>query len=136
MVDASHTKHTYLFGMSLRQQIWLDGFSTGWTELVINFYRNGEGIVYHNGNLTFISKQGTFRLRFSRHLHYRNYGTRVLGGGDVGARPYHLLATSDGLLFFTKDGGSTPGVLVYDVTSYHAVLEARVRNTTEMTQRG
>ena len=46
------------------------------------------------------------------------------GGGSFGNGPDHLLATSEGLLYFSEDGGPDPGVYVYDGSQYKALVEA------------
>jgi secreted PhoX family phosphatase len=46
------------------------------------------------------------------------------GGGSFGSSPDHLLTFSDGMLYFTEDGGESPGIYVYDGFNYKTLLEA------------
>lgn len=106
---------------------WTSSLSTG-RQSANDFYKNSEGIAHRNGILKFVSKtqREMFRLDLDK-MTYTVTSTStsgLAGGGRFEAEPDHLLATADGLLYFTEDGGSTPGVFVYDGSNYFALLES------------
>jgi len=87
-----------------------------------------EGIAHHDGILMFVSKsqQELFRLDLEQKT-YTVETTKAMnlsGGGSFGNGPDHLLVDSGGTLYFTEDGGSSPGVFVYDGNKYRTLLEA------------
>ena len=94
----------------------------------LEYYPNCEGIIHHDGHLMFVAKK-------RKELHILNLETgrykiestrtgELEGGGSFGAGPDQLLRASDGQLYFSEDGGSTPGIYVYDGSKYVALLEA------------
>lgn len=92
------------------------------------YFQHSEGIACSDGMLMFVSKnqQELFRLHLDN-MTYTIESTKTIklsGGGSFGAGPDHLLALSDGLLYFTEDGGLTPGLFVYDGSNYKSLLEA------------
>jgi hypothetical protein len=124
-----HTKGTldYLEFLPNNRFHWTHSLSAG-RNSSLNYYPNCEAIIHWEGILMFVSKKKKklFQLDLDRGT-YRVESTKTQdldGGGSFGAGPDHLLKTSDGLLYFTEDGGSTPGVFAHDGTNYHAMLEA------------
>lgn len=106
---------------------WTDSLTKG-RESALSHFRNSEGITIHEGVLYFVSKvqKELFRLDLDN-MTYSVESTQtgeLEGGGSFGSGPDHLLSTSGGLLYFTEDGGRTPGVFVYDGVEYKALLEA------------
>lgn len=92
------------------------------------YYRNVEGIAHHDGELIFVSKaqQEIFRLDLDRKV-YTVQSTKtdaLAGGGRFAHEPDSLLWTSDGHIYFTEDGGKTPGIFAFDGSSFQTVLEA------------
>lgn len=87
-----------------------------------------EGIAHHDGILMFVSKKQKelFRLDLDKKTYAveTTKAVNLSGGGSFGNGPDHLLVDSDGTLYFTEDGGSSPGVFVYDGNKYRALLEA------------
>ena len=92
------------------------------------YFPNCEGIAHHKGMLVFVSK--TFQQLFRLDLDKLTYTTRTTkaenlpGGGSFSDGPDHVLVDSDGSLYFTEDGGSSPGVFVYEGSEYKTLLEA------------
>jgi uncharacterized protein len=106
---------------------WTTSFDDGRRSAFEN-YQFTEGIAHHEGLLMFVSKtQNTlFRLDLDA-MTYTTQSTFVpgmSGRGSFGSGPDHLLAFSDGVLYFTEDGGESPGIYVYDGFNYKTLLEA------------
>jgi hypothetical protein len=93
-----------------------------------DYYWNVEGALHHNGKLMFVSK--VQKELFILDLDRRTYTTestetgKLPGGGRLGAQPDQLTLDTDGLLFFTEDGGDTPGVYAYDGKRYRTLAQA------------
>jgi uncharacterized protein len=96
------------------------------------YFPNSEGIAVHNGKLHFVSKVP--KLLYSLDLDALTYTvvstkTSTLPGGGIFAdQPDHLLATPSGALILTEDGGSTPGLFVYDGTKFLSYFESNYNN--------
>lgn len=95
------------------------------------YYRNSEGIVYHDGELLFVSKvqKELFRLNLEEGTYEQESTTldSIPGGGSFEAQPDHLVAAevdAESLLFFSEDGGTSPGVYVQHGDIYFTLLEA------------
>jgi len=106
---------------------WTSSLSKG-RQSAQDAFQHCEGIAYLDGILMFVSKtqKELFRLDL-QDMTYTVETTRapdLEGGGSFGSGPDHLLVDSAGYLFFTEDGGSTPGVFAYDGSEYLALLEA------------
>lgn len=92
------------------------------------YYRNSEGIVYHEGLLYFAAKKtqtllilnltdGTYEKEFT--------GRQFEGRGSFNAQPDQIILTNyKRWIYFTEDGGTTPGVYVRDKSgTYRTVFE-------------
>jgi hypothetical protein len=93
-----------------------------------NYYQNCEGIIYHDGELMFVSKvqKELFRLDLEEGT-YKVESTLARdleGGGSFGDQPDEMFTAGDDLIYFTEDGGRTPGVYAYDGYRYVTMLEA------------
>jgi hypothetical protein len=93
-----------------------------------DYYWNVEGALHHKGKLMFVSK--VQKELFVLDLDGNTYTTEstetgnLPGGGRLGAQPDQLTLDTDGLLFFTEDGGDAPGVYAYDGKRYLALAQA------------
>ena len=96
------------------------------------YFPNSEGIAIQNGKLHFVSKVP--KLLYSLDLDALTYtvvSTRTStlpGGGIFADQPDHLLATPSGSLILTEDGGSTPGLFVYDGSKFLSYFESNYNN--------
>ena len=96
------------------------------------YFPNSEGIAVQNGKLHFVSKVP--KLLYSLDLNALTYTvvstkTSTLPGGGIFAdQPDHLLAASSGALILTEDGGSTPGLFVYDGSKFLSYFESNYSN--------
>jgi Bacterial protein of unknown function (DUF839) len=106
---------------------WTGSLSTG-RQSANDYFKNAEGIAHRDGMLKFVSKERRemFRLDLDR-MTYTVTSTSTSGlpgGGRFEGEPDHLLATVDGIMYMTEDGGATPGVFIYDGSKYVALLES------------
>ena len=93
----------------------------------IKHFQYSEGIVQHNGELMFVSKtqRELFRLDLEGNT-YTVESTRtdpLEGGGRFRHQPDQIFQGS-GALYFTEDGGPTPGVYVHDGDKFVSMIEA------------
>ena len=92
------------------------------------YYMNSEGIVYHEGLLYFAAKraQKLFILDL-QNMTYKSErtGLQFEGKGSFNAQPDQIVLESyKKWIYFTEDGGSTPGVYVRDKEgTYHTIFE-------------
>lgn len=116
---------------------WSSSLSKG-RDSAFLYYKNVEGIVCEDGILSFVSKKqkeifhldldaGTYTKATTIHQ-------ALPGGGSFGAGPDQLMLFSD-VLYFTEDGGRSPGIYAHDGSRLYALLEAYsgVYNTDETT---
>jgi len=111
-----------------------------------NYFRNSEGIVVSDGILWFVAKKdkNLFRLDLDRGT-YTVFNTEedfIPGGGSFDAQPDQLLEDGgNGIMYFTEDGGRTPGIFVSSIQatdepnqySTLAQAEAEIYQTDETT---
>ena len=80
------------------------------------YYRNSEGVSFHEGKLYFMAKKE--RKMFILDLDQLTYeveisGKKFYGGGAFSDQPDQVIVgPSRNFLYFTEDGGSSPGVYV------------------------
>ena len=98
------------------------------------YHPNLEGIDHHDGKLYFVSKR--IKRLFILDLEASTFiaedtGVRLIGDGSFENRPDGLFRGDNGgfgggqYLYFTEDGGRTPGVYLRDEKGdYHTVFEA------------
>jgi hypothetical protein len=93
-----------------------------------SYYRNSEGIVYHDGLLYFAAKET--ETLFILHLENMTYekeqtGSQFEGKGGFNAQPDQIvLGNYKEWIYFTEDGGDTPGVYVRSRDgTYHTIFE-------------
>jgi uncharacterized protein len=92
------------------------------------YYWNVEGALHQNGTLMFVSK--VQKELFILDLDKKTYRTEstvtsdLPGGGKMGAQPDQLTLDTNGILFFTEDGGGHPGVFAYDGEKYRTLAQA------------
>lgn len=88
-------------------------------------YQFVEGISYDGGVLSFVAKKSKklFRLDLATNRYTVETTNRNrLNGGSFQSGPDNLLQ-HDNMLYFTEDGGLTPGVYMTDGTSYYTIFE-------------
>ena len=104
------------------------------------YFPGSEGISFRAGLLYFVSKK-LFRL-FILDLDEMTYkfedtrtGLMIGGDGTFTSHADHLFHLSDDVLYFTEDGGRTPGIYgrVTSTGHYFAVFEALAYKTDEAT---
>jgi uncharacterized protein len=110
---------------------WTTSLSTARTS-ALQYYPSSEGIAIQNGKLYFVSKlrQELYTLNLDT-LSYTVVSTRTStlpGGGTFDSQPDHVLDTSSGAILLTEDGGSTPGLFVYDGTKFLSYFESNFKN--------
>lgn len=97
----------------------------------VTYYRNAEGVIYHEGLLYFVAKKT--RTLFILNLTTMTYesertGDQFSGKGSFNAQPDQVVLAGENFkrwIYFTEDGGSTPGVYVRDVKgTYYTIFEA------------
>jgi len=93
------------------------------------YYRNAEGVIYHEGLLYFTAKKT--RTLFILNLEKMTYesektGLQFSGKGSFNAQPDQIvLGNYKRWIYFTEDGGTTPGVYVRDLDgTYYTIFEA------------
>ena len=81
-----------------------------------SYYRNSEGIVYHDGLLYFVAKEtATLFILDLENMTYEKEttGSQFEGKGGFNAQPDQIvLGNYKEWIYFTEDGGDTPGVYV------------------------
>lgn len=91
------------------------------------YYHNVEGISFHNGILSFVSKaqKEIFNLKLDAGTYTSDTTQRGLltGGGNFEAQPDQLIRVGE-MLYFTEDGGSSPGIFASDGFEYFTVFLA------------
>jgi hypothetical protein len=95
----------------------------------VQYFRNAEGIAILNGKLAFVSKvqKELFILDLDKftYVSVSTETSTLSGGGRFDAQPDHLLVESkSGVLIFSEDGGSTPGMFGYDGSKYFSYFES------------
>ena len=94
------------------------------------YYPNAEGISYYDGYLYFVSKvnQMLFILDLDNMTYKRETtgGPNLSGRGSFNAQPDQIVfGEKKRYMYFTEDGGSTPGVFVRDGDgTYYTVFQA------------
>ena len=109
---------------------WTSSHQAG-KDSALQHYQQVEGVLRHENNLIFVSKaeKKVYVLDLDRGT-YADFSTKsqgkdLPGGGSFGDGPDQLTySPTDGLVYFTEDGGRGPGIFAYDGKSYRAVLEA------------
>jgi hypothetical protein len=94
------------------------------------YFPHTEGISHMNGILYFVSKKT--RILYILNLDAMTYTTsnvnsgKLLGRGNFGEEADHVVQLTDNTVYFTEDGGRTPGVYGKDVKTgqYFAIMEA------------
>jgi len=86
-----------------------------------SFFPNVEGIAHQDGRLLFVSKKQ--KELFILDLDNGTYAVESTQTGQLEAGPDQLLISSDGVVYFSEDGGSNPGIFVYDRSSFRTLLE-------------
>ena len=90
-------------------------------------YQNVEGISFHNGVLSFVSKlqREIFMLNLDAGTYTVDTTQRGLltGGGNFKGQPDQLIQVGE-MLYFTEDGGSSPGIFASDGIEYFTVFSA------------
>ncbi|KAL7535205.1 hypothetical protein ACHAXR_006337, partial [Thalassiosira sp. AJA248-18] len=124
----------------------IDGSNYEWTDdesaarnSAATYYRNAEGISYHEGILYFTAKET--KTLFILDLQNMTYESELTGGqfagkGSFNAQPDQIfLGNYKRWIYFAEDGGNgdtTPGVYVRDMNgTYHTIFEAIDRNGDE-----
>lgn len=92
------------------------------------YYKNAEGIIYHEGLLYFAAKktQTLFMLDLQSMTYESEMtGLQFEGKGSFNAQPDQIvLGSYKRWIYFSEDGGSTPGVYVRDMDGmYHTIFE-------------
>lgn len=125
--DMLHHKGTieYLEFLPGNKFRWTSSLSRG-RQSAFDYFKNAEGIVHHDGILSFVSKKQKeiFHLNLDAGT-YTNETTihqGLPGGGSFGAGPDQLLLFSD-VLYFTEDGGRSPGIYAHDGSRVYALVE-------------
>ena len=110
---------------------WTSSLSAGRKSAEM-FYQNSEGIVERDGNILFVSKVQkeliTLNLKDNTYAVESTDVDVLEGGGSFHGQPDYLISSDQApgnLLFFSEDGGNTPGIYVYDGQKYYTLLEAR-----------
>lgn len=104
---------------------WTSSLSRG-RQSAFRYFKNAEGIVHENGTLSFVSKK--LKQIFHLNLDAKTFTNETTihqglpGGGSFGAGPDQLLLFSD-TLYFTEDGGRSPGIYAHDGSSVYALVE-------------
>lgn len=93
------------------------------------YYRNSEGVSYHDGKLYFAAKKThtLFILDLQKMTYEAEYtGALFTGQGSFNAQPDQLfLGNYKRWIYFTEDGGNSPGVYVRDADgTYSTIFEA------------
>jgi hypothetical protein len=126
--DMIHKSGTidYLEFLSGGRFQWTRSFDAG-RRSASTHYPNVEGISHDNGIVSFVSKvkKQIYRLDLDNGTYTvsSTYRDHLDGGGSFTAQPDQLIQHKDAL-YFTEDGGRTPGVFVYDGSRYYALFEA------------
>ena len=117
----------YLQFHSGRKFSWTSSIAKG-RQSADEYYWNVEGVLCHDGKLMFVSKvqQELFILDLDRGTYTKEStdAQSLPGGGSFGAQPDQLIRDTDGLMFFTEDGGYHPGVFAYNGDKYKALAQA------------
>jgi hypothetical protein len=91
------------------------------------FYPNVEGISVNGRILSFVAKmqKEIFHLNLDTGTYVVDSTERglLIGGGSFSAEPDQIIQYGH-VLYFTEDGGSTPGIYVSDGVKYYTVFEA------------
>lgn len=127
MLHNSNATVDYLEFIPERRFRWTSSIQSGRDSALKN-YQFTEGIAHHDGSLMFISKKQKqlFRLDMDSMTYTveSTYVKHMSGGGSFGNGPDHLLALPSGILYFTEDGGDTPGIFAYNGSDFLTLLEA------------
>lgn len=93
------------------------------------YFRNTEGIDHRNGILYFVAKKS--KLLFMLDLDNGNYttertGSGLLGNGAFTDGPDGLFSITNELIYFTEDGGRSPGLYARETKTgnYYTIFEA------------
>lgn len=92
------------------------------------FYRNAEGIIYHEGLLYFCAKKTeTLFILNLETMKYEaeNTGLKFAGKGSFNAQPDQIILGSENykrFIYFTEDGGANPGVYVRDHNGTYSTI--------------
>lgn len=115
----------YLEFLSDNKFRWTSSLSKG-RESAYRYFKNVEGISHDDGILSFVSKKQKeiFHLNLDAGTYTKatTVHQNLPGGGGFGAGPDQLLLFSD-VLYFTEDGGRTPGIYAHDGSRFYALVE-------------
>lgn len=118
----------YLRFLDNRRFTWTTSESAG-RQSASRYYPNAEGISYHDGILYFVSKEvkALFILDLNNLTYKRETtgGTNLSGRGSFNAQPDQIVfGANKRYLYFTEDGGSSPGVFVRDQDgTYYTIFQ-------------
>jgi sugar lactone lactonase YvrE len=93
------------------------------------YFPNSEGIDHRDGMLYFVSKKTNLLITLNLDtLTYVKESTAggLFGNGSFKNQPDGVISVSDRYLYFTEDGGGTPGVYFRDMSNgkYYTVFQA------------
>lgn len=104
---------------------WTTSLSKG-RESAYMYFQNVEGISHDDGILSFVSKKQKeiFYLDLDAGTYTKSTTVHkgLPGGGDFGAGPDQLLLFAD-VLYFTEDGGKSPGIYAHDGSRFYTLVE-------------
>lgn len=121
-------------GGTISYLYFIDDHSFDWTLSIDTgrrsaqwYYPNTEGISYNNRTLYFVSKelQTLFTLDLVQMTYQREVtgGLHLLGRGSFNSQPDQIfLGANKRFLYFTEDGGSTPGLFARDEGGFYYTI--------------
>ena len=118
----------YLEFLPGRRFRWTKSLSDGRTSAFRN-YQFVEGISYSDDILSFVAKKTKklFRLDLAKMTYsIENTSRGNLNGGAFVDGPDQIVQLND-MMYFTEDGGRTPGVYMTNGSRYYSILEASAR---------
>lgn len=119
---------TYLYFIDHQNFEWSSSIDDG-RRSAQRFYPNSEGISYYDGMLYFVSKEmhNLYTLDLTRMTYQTEFtgGSQLLGRGSFNAQPDQIfIGVSKRYLYFTEDGGSSPGLFARDEDgAYYTVFQ-------------
>lgn len=125
--DMLHTEGTidYLEFLPGNKFQWTSSLARG-RQSAFDYYKNVEGISHDNGILSFVAKKEKeiFYLDLDARTYTKDTTIRqgISGGGSFGAQPDQLMLYSD-VLYFTEDGGRSPGIYAHDGSRVYTLVE-------------
>ena len=128
--DALHEggKHTYLEILDESTYVWTTNLTEA-KQSARTYYKNAEGIVYHDGLLYFATKeaQSLFIVNLQDGTYTKeSTGLQFAGQGSFNAQPDQvILSNYKRWIYFSEDGGENPGVYIREKDgTYRTIFEA------------